>query len=141
MSQVDHFPILKIQASCKVILVSLGVSFRHVFAQVLKMCVCFFSPALLLLSVAVVEMRSHCRWPRRWRCSVGLSKLDVSSAVVSNCCFSLAFHFRCVISVHAVYSCSPYVKLSNIWDCLKYSYNYFLWAKEIVPKTFFILNF
>lgn len=76
---------------------------------------------VLLTCVAVAQMSSHswsaAWWLRRWRCSIGLFKLDVSCAVASSCCFSLTFCFRCVISVHTVYSYSPYVKLSNIWNC------------------------
>lgn len=120
-------------------LVSLGVVFRHVFAWVPKMlAVSFISPALLLLGVAVVEMSSSygspAWWPGRWTCSVGLSKLNVSCAVASSCCVSLTFHFKYVISVHAVYSCSPYVKLSNTWDCLSMAITTFCELRKLYPE-------
>lgn len=98
----------------------------------------FISPASLLLCAGVVELSSNYMspsWcPRRWRCSMGLSKLNIGCAVAISCYFSLMFHFKCVISVHTMYSCSPYVELKHL-GLPEYSYNCaFCGLRILYPK-------
>lgn len=126
-NHVDHIPVLKMQASCNVILGSSGGCSG---AQDTG-CILHLS-RLLDLECRGCGDEFPLQVSRRWSGSLGFCKFSSGCMVTSSCCFSLSLFFKCHIFVH---NCSPYVKLSNICECLSIAITAFCGLSKLHQKN------